>query len=221
MTLRLMIWMIAILLPAQVAEQANSGYRTPEARSQVAESLGKESRIEDLKPTELIAAIGIKPGMTVVDLGTGIGAFLPYLSEAVGPQGRVIAEDIFPDFLEKAKQRARDKGLKNVEFVLGSDADPKLPAGAADVVLTIDVYHHFDYPDKMLAAIGKALKPGGRFVITDMHKSATAMPNGRALQHIRLSADDVVKEVESNGWRLITRREHAPGRLWVGIFTRN
>ena len=72
----------------------------------------------------------------------------------------MIAEDIFDDFLASAKQRAENQKLDNVTFVKGTETDPKLPEGAVDIVLALDVYHHFDYPEKMLAAIHKSLKPG-------------------------------------------------------------
>ena len=71
-------------------------------------------------------------------------------------------------------------------FVKGTETDPKLPEGACDIVLALDVYHHFDYPDKMLAAIHKALKPDGKLVIVEYYKRQEAMPDGRALTHIRL-----------------------------------
>src|SRR5262249_52156118 len=84
--------------------------------------------------------------------GTGVGYMLPFLSRRVGPKGKVIAEDIFDDFLAAAKDRVARQKLENVTFVKGTETDPNLPEGALDVVLTLDVYHHFDYPDKMLAA---------------------------------------------------------------------
>src|SRR5262245_34311635 len=157
---------MASALSAQVASQANSGYKTEEQRKQVAATLSAGDRDERQKPKELIEAMGVQRGMTVADVGTGIGYMLPFLSRAVGPKrGKVFAEDIFDDFLAGAKQRAENQHLENVTFIKGTEKDPMLPAGEVDQVLVLDVYHHFDYPADMLSGIHKALKPGGRLLI--------------------------------------------------------
>jgi ubiquinone/menaquinone biosynthesis C-methylase UbiE len=142
---------------------------------------------------------------------------LPFLSRRVGPSGRVIAEDIFDDFLGAARQRAQNQKLDNVTFIKGGDSDPKLPEGQVDVALALDVYHHFDYPEKMLAGIRKALKPGGRFVVVDYYKTPDAMPGGGAVQHIRLNRPEVQREIEANGFRLLAEREHIPGSQYMLI----
>jgi ubiquinone/menaquinone biosynthesis C-methylase UbiE len=125
----------------------------------------------------------------------------------VGPEGKVIAEDIFDDFLAGAKQRTEQAKVTNVTFVKGTATDPNLPEGQIDEALALDVYHHFDYPDKMLAAIYKSLKPTGRLVLVEYYKRAEAMPNGRALTHIRLDMPDVIKEVEANRFHLVMEKE--------------
>src|SRR5437879_5413652 len=95
-----------IALP-QVAEPANRGYQTKEGRESVARGLADPQRDEKQKPRELVEAMSLKAGQSVADVGTGVGYMLPYLSKAVGPTGRVFAEDIQQDFLDKAKLRAR------------------------------------------------------------------------------------------------------------------
>jgi predicted methyltransferase len=200
----------AAALSAQVAANANSGYQTPEQRQNVAKGLANPERDTVQKPGKLVHEMGVKPGMTVADIGTGIGYMLPALSRAVGPEGKVIAEDIFEDFLEGARQSAQQANLANVTFVRGTDTDPKLPEGQVDVAMALDVYHHFDYPDKMLASIAKALKPGGRLVVVEYYKRPEAMPNGRAMTHIRLDMPDVIKEVEANGFHLVAEKETIP-----------
>jgi ubiquinone/menaquinone biosynthesis C-methylase UbiE len=207
-------------LSAQVAAQANSGYRTEQQRQQVAQTLGDPARDEKQKPAELVRSAGIQKGMTVADVGTGIGFMLPFLSRRVGPEGKVIAEDIFDDFLAGARQRAANQKLENVTFVKGAETDPNLPEGAVDIVLALDVYHHFDYPEKMLAAIHKALKPDGKLVIVEYYKRPEAMPGGRAVTHIRLDMPDVIKEVEANHFHLVAEKEHIPDSQYMLVLTK-
>jgi ubiquinone/menaquinone biosynthesis C-methylase UbiE len=208
-------------LSAQVASQANSGYQTPQQREAVAKGLADPARDEKQKPRELLKAMEVRPGMTVADVGTGIGYMLPFISRWVGPNGHVIAEDIFDDFLDSAKQRVKNQKLENVTFIKGTEKDPMLPEGAVDIVLALDVYHHFDFPDKMLAAIHKALKPDGKLVVVEYYKRQEAMPNGRALTHIRLDMPDVIKEVEANHFHLLSEREHIPDSQYMLILRKN
>ncbi len=194
---------------AQVADDANKGYKTKEGRDKVAAGLDDPHRDGRQKPLELIAAMNIKPGMTVADIGTGTGYMLKFLSDAVGPTGKVYGEDIQTDFLD----RARAKNTPNTELVLGTTTDPKLPPNSTDIALVLDVYHHFDYPDKMLAAIRGALKPGAHLVIVDYYKSASPSPG-----HIRLEREDVVAEIERNGFHLLAKREHIPKTQYMLTF---
>jgi ubiquinone/menaquinone biosynthesis C-methylase UbiE len=217
----LLAGLMSATLAAQVAGPANAGYQTEQQRKGLAAGLGDPARDERQKPGELIRAMGLQPGMTVADVGTGIGYMLPFLSRRVGTDGHVIAEDIFDDFLASARQRAENLKLANVTFVKGTETDPKLPAAAVDVVLALDVYHHFDYPEKMLAAIHQSLKPGGKLVVVEYYKRQEAMPGGRALTHIRLDMPDVIKEIEANHFHLIAEQEHIPDSQYVLILRKN
>jgi ubiquinone/menaquinone biosynthesis C-methylase UbiE len=219
-TLALAFALTALCL-AQAARKANEAYQTPQSRASIAAGLSDPARDARQKPKELLAALDLRPGMTVVDLGTGPGYMLPFLSAAVGPSGRVIAEDIQSDFLAKARAKASSESLKNVNFVLGTETDPKLPRASADVILVLDAYHHFDYPERMLASLKSALKPDGRLAIVEYHKLRGAMGEGdpdRPLKHIRATAEEVVKEAESNGFKLLWRRDHIPNSQYIAMF---
>lgn len=178
-------------------------------------TLTDASRDARQRPQELVAALGIKPGMTVIDLGSGPGYMLPHLSKAVGPQGKVIAQDVFADFLKESQ--SRNAALKNVTYVLGSAKESKLGANVADLILVLDVYHHLDYPAQTLAELRRSLKPGGRLAIVEYHKNDVAM-NGFAKEHVRLGETEAIAEIESNGFRLISKSDFNPNVQWLGIF---
>lgn len=219
----ILILLAATMAWSQVAKEANRDYETKEDRAKMVPRLEAPARLANLQTAELVARLGIASGSTVVDLGTGTGNLLKDLSLAAGASGRVIAEDIFPDFLDRARERAKNARLANVEFVLGTEVDPKLPAGAADLVIILDAYHHFDYPEKMLAGIKRGLRPGGRLAIVEYHKKRGAMEIDPdfALKHIRASAEQVVQEVEAAGYKLLWRRDHAPDKQYIAMFQAN
>jgi predicted methyltransferase len=206
---------------AQVATQANEGYQTHAGRESVAKALGDPAREERQQPRDIVDALDLKPGATVADVGTGVGFMLPYLSHAVGDTGRVIGEDIQNDFLDKARLKVQLSRLSNVQLVLGTDRDPKLPADTLEGVLVLDVYHHFDYPEEMLEHIRDSLLSDGKLVIVEYFKRRGAMPGAdpdRPLQHIRLDQDDLIKEVEANGFRLVSKRDLVPKSQYIAVF---
>ncbi len=210
--LSLTIALAAQLAWSQVASKANENYKTKDGRDGVAKTLDNPNRDKSQKPEEIIAALDLKPGMSVADIGTGTGYMLPFLSRAVGPKGHVLGEDIADDFLDRARTRIATENLANVKVVLGTETDPKLPSGL-DVELVLDVYHHFDFPDKMLANLARGLKAGGRLVIVDFYKKDRA-------DHIRLEREDVVKEIEANGFRLTAMRDKIGNNQYMATFVK-
>lgn len=210
----------AVAFP-QVAEQANEAYKTKEGRASVAKNLIDPARDERQRPRDIVDQMGLQPGQSVADVGTGVGFMLPYLSRAVGDKGTVYAEDIQQDFLDQARMRANTLNLTNVKFVLGTDRDPRLPAGTLSGVLILDVYHHFDYPEAMLEHIRDSLVSDGKLVIVEYYKRRGAMPNGdpdRAIQHIRLDEDDLIREVVANGYKVVDKHELVPKSQYIVTF---
>ncbi len=203
----------------QVAKTANENYQTPAGRESLAKGLIGPDRDSTERPNDLVQEIGVRAGMTVADIGTGPGYMLPFLSQAVGPEGKVFAEDIFDDFLKSAKTRAESMHLTNVQFIRGTERNPTLPAHSVDVILALDSYHHYDYPRDMLAEFREALKPGGKLAIVEYYKRPGAMGGGdRALTHIRLDDSGVIQEVQSAGFTLVEEREHIPRSQYICIF---
>jgi ubiquinone/menaquinone biosynthesis C-methylase UbiE len=195
----------------QVASKANENYKTKDGRDGVAKTLDNPSRDKSQKPEEIIAAMRLKPGASVA--GTGTGFMLPFLSRAVGPGGKVFGEDIANDFLDRARAKIAGEKLSNVEVILGTETDPKLPTAALDAELVLDVYHHFDYPDKMLANLARALKAAGHLVIVDFYKKDRP-------DHIRLEREDVVKEIEANGFRLLSKVDRTGNNQYLLSFAK-
>jgi ubiquinone/menaquinone biosynthesis C-methylase UbiE len=155
--------------------------------------LDRPEREKEEAPSKLMTALKIKPGESVVDLGAGSGFFTFRMSDKVGPKGKVYAVDIQPEMLELIQQRAKAKKIDNIERVLGTDRDPKLPAACADLILMVDVYHEFEYPYEMTEAMVKALKPGGRLVFVEYRLEDPEVPI--KLVH-KMSEKQVRKEME-------------------------
>ena len=115
----------------------------------------------------VIAALGIRRGMTVADIGAGEGYYEPHLSKAVGTTGTVIAQDIVPETLAKLAQRVDAAKWSNVLVARGEAHDPRLPPHSVDVALLVHMYHEVDAPFALLWNLRAALKSGGRIAVVD------------------------------------------------------
>src|SRR6266571_4922368 len=119
------------------------------------------------EPRQLVRLLGIKPGMTVADIGAGSGYYVVRLAPIVGPNGRIIAEDIVPKYLQSLRKRVRNLGLQNVVISLGEPHDPKLPADSVDIAILVHMYHEIEQPYGLLYNLVPALKPQARVGIVD------------------------------------------------------
>ena len=173
---------------------------------QPSDTVKEENREAAARARMVIQRMGLKPGMTVADLNTGLGFMLPFLSRNAGPEGHVIAEDSSPDLLAGARQLAENQNLQNIEFVKGSDADPNLPEGKVDIALGLNVYHRLSAPEKMLAGVYRALKPDGRLVLVERYKNAPAA-NEAAAAPIRFDMPDLIKELEASHFHVVEEKE--------------
>ena len=150
------------------------------------------------KPGEVVAALGLRPGDVVADVGAGTGYFNPYWSRAVGSGGAVLAVDVEPRLVAHLRDRAEREGTRNVVPILGSADDPRLPPGAVDVAVLVNTYHHIDRRRDYFRRFGRFLAPGGRLVIVDWRADGE-VPVGPPPEH-RLPAERVAEELGTAGF---------------------
>jgi precorrin-6B methylase 2 len=171
--------------------------------------LERPERTQEERPDLVLAALDLKPGMQVADIGAGSGYYSSRLAGRVGPEGTVYAVDVQPEMLDILRLQMKQRKVGNVRPVLGSETDPKLPVGALDLAVMIDVYHEFEYPYEMLAAIVKALKPGGRVVFVEFRgndpsvpiKAVHTMTEGQVRKEAAVQALEWVKTVGGLPWQ--------------------
>src|SRR3974390_645304 len=121
------------------------------------------------EPRQLVRLLGIGSGMTVADIGAGSGYDVVRLSPIVGPRGRIIAEDVVPEYLQGLRDRVRERGLHNVVVSRGEPHDPRLPANSLDIAILVHMYHEIAQPYALLYNLVPALKPGARVGIVDAY----------------------------------------------------
>jgi len=138
--------------------------------------LERLERQAEERPDLVLAALELKPGMTVADIGAGSGFYSWRMGMRVGEKGTVYALDIQPEMIEVLKKQMVERGASNVKAVLGTTTDPHLPAASLDLALMVDVYHELEFPYEMLAAIARALKPGGRLVLVEYRGNDPTVP---------------------------------------------
>ena len=144
---------------------------------QGADWLERPARAAEERTDLLVEALALKPGDVAADVGAGSGYFSWRMAQRVGPQGRVYAVEIQPEFLALIQANMLRRRVADiVQPVLGTVQDPKLPEGGCDLILLVDVYHEFDHPYEMVGAMIRALKPGGRLVFVEYRGEDPAVP---------------------------------------------
>jgi ubiquinone/menaquinone biosynthesis C-methylase UbiE len=164
-----------------------------------ADWLERPEREWEESPDQMLDALDLKPGMTVADVGAGVGYLTLRIARRVGPQGKVYGVDVQKEMLVRLRQNATKAKLSNVETVLGTENDPKLPPAQIDMILMVDVYHELSQPQAMLQSMKKALSPNGRLVLVEYRKEDPSIPI--RIEH-KMSAVEVQTEVEAEGYRL-------------------
>jgi ubiquinone/menaquinone biosynthesis C-methylase UbiE len=182
-----------------------------------AEWLERSERNLEEMPETALDAIGVEKGMTVADVGAGVGYFSIKIANRVGPTGKVYANDVQPEMLRMLKQRATKAKVTNIIPVLGTESDPKLPPNSLDLILLVDVYHEFSQPQLMLQKLRQALKDDGRLVLLEFRKEDPRIP---IRPEHKMSVEEVKAEVVPEGFRLEKLLKDLP-RQHILIFRKN
>ena len=182
--------------PAEPA-QHHAGHQMPhrfENAEQWAKSFDDPARDAWQRPDDVLAALGLRPGMAIADVGAGTGYFTVRLARAV-PDGQVIATDIEPDMVRYVVERAKREGLGNVTAVLAGAADPNLPAASVDRILIVDVWHHIADRVRYATGLAAALRPGGQVAIVDFTMTSA---HGPPPKH-RLTPEAIMADLRAAG----------------------
>ena len=138
--------------------------------------LERQEREREERTDLLMAALILKPGMVVADIGAGTGYLSRRMAPAVMPGGKVLAVDVQPEMIGLLQAGVKRSGLTQIEAKLSAVDDVKLPASSVDLAIMVDVYHELAYPYEVMASLLKALKPGGRVVFVEYKAENPLVP---------------------------------------------
>ncbi len=172
-----------------------------------AEWLIRGNRENEERCSVMLANLGVKPGMTVCDMGCGNGFYALQIAKMVGSEGHVLCVDIQPEMLGFLKQRAAQRKITNYQPILGKLHDPCLPVGTVDLILCVDVYHEFSHPVQMLAGMRNSLAPGGMVVLLEYREEDVKVPI-KPLH--KMSKEQIMKELPANGFKLVKEFNKLP-----------
>ena len=176
-----------------------------------ADWLEREEREREESPSKAIELLNLKEGMVVADIGAGVGYYTIRMAKKVGPTGKVYASDIQPEMLTLLRKRLDEQKVTNVEMVLGTETDPKLPLNSIDLAIMVDVYHELAQPQRMLRKLRKTLKDDGRLVLLEFRKEDPYVP---IRPEHKMSVAEAKLELEDEGFVL---DKVIPGLPWQHI----
>lgn len=173
-----------------------------------AEWLIRRVREREEATTLMRKELGVKPGMTVCDMGCGNGYHTIPLAHAVGESGKVFGVDAQPEMIEMLKTNMQAKGVTNIEPIVSLFHDPKLKPNTCDLILLVDVYHEFSHPVEMLAGMRAALKPEGLIALVEYRAEDDSVP---IKPEHKMSKVQIIKEMNANG---LTLKREFDGLPW-------
>ncbi len=164
------------------------------------------------KPDEIVAALKLKKGDVVADIGAGTGYFSRRFAKAVGPQGKVYAVDISADVFEYLKQEAEKQQLNNIETVVSRVDDPLLPKDTVDLAFFCDVTHHVANRVQFYKKLGLALKKKGRMAIIDYPPDSPRKPHK---PEELVPQSQVIAEAREAGFKLVHEYRFLPRQYFL------
>ena len=168
--------------------------------------LTRASRATEARPDMAIDALDLKSTDVVADIGAGLGYISFQLAEWV-ENGKVVAVDVQPEMIALLEAERDRFGIKNIETVLGTEADPNLPDESIDMAVMFDAYHEFAYPKEMMAGLVRALRPGGQVVLAEYRAEN---PLVLIKKHHKMSQKQVKKELIAAGLSWLKTDDRLP-----------
>lgn len=198
-------WLVIALGPLEAQEESvnpgiNDSFLEPDPSTFV-ERFEKEGREVYDNRDRIVEELKLKPGMAVADVGAGTGLFTRLMAPRVGPTGKVYAVDIAPAFVTHVLMSTRARGLANIEGIVCTPDDSKLPEDSVDLVFICDTYHHFEFPRKTMSSIHRALKPEGKLVVLDFER-IEGVSSEWILGHVRAGKEVFSREIQEAGFEL-------------------
>jgi predicted methyltransferase len=169
------------------------------------------------KPHEVLTALRLKPGEVIADIGAGSGYFTFRFSHFVGDKGKIYAVDVSPDMILHINRRIRELKVNNVVSILADPDDPLLPDRSINRFFFSESWHHIENQTKYLSLMKRMLKPGGEIVMIDFHKRD--LPVGPPPE-MRIAREDVIKQMEKNGFRLAKEHTFLPYQYFLIFMVR-
>ena len=170
----------------------------------------------------MAAALGIRPGMTVAEIGAGTGAMAVEMARIVGRDGQVIATELGPGKLAAIRETARRAGVSNLSVLAAAEHATNLPLACCEAIYMQRVYHHLTDPAGVIESARQALKPGGRLAVIDFEPGGIknlSTPRGVPDRGGHgVPKDALVREMRSFGLMLRGGLVDWPDGEYLGVF---
>lgn len=181
-----------------VAKIVASAYSTEEKR----DANGEAERVMD--------RLGIRPGMSVADIGAGDGYYTVRVARRLGPSAAIYAQDLEPTSVKRLEERLRRERIPGVTVIPGAARDPKLPPSSVDVAILSHMYHEIENPYEFLYRLRPGLAPGARVAIIDNDRPTENHGTPPALLRCELAGV---------GYRQVDFLDLAPADGYLAVFT--
>ncbi|WP_187263948.1 class I SAM-dependent methyltransferase [Pontibacter beigongshangensis] len=168
--------------------------------------LDRSTRLKEENSLQAINSMMLTPESVVADIGAGTGFYTFKVAKKI-PRGKIYAVELQDGFVSELKKRSKEQGLGHVEVVKSGPTSIQVPDASLDLAFMVDVYHELEYPQEMLQAIHRALKPTGKLLLLEYRAED---PKVMIRELHKMTAEQVTKELEANGFRLYKREDFLP-----------